>query len=89
MIKWTFETDPNFDKQIKKLDKPVQKRIQTWIDSNLRNCENPRLKGRILCGSKAGQWRYRIGDYRLLCEIKDNKLIILAISIAHRRNAYN
>ena len=50
--------------------------------------ENQRQKGKALVGNKLGLWRYRIGDYRLICKIEDEKLIILALAIAHRRDVY-
>lgn len=89
MSKFKLILSKKINKQLKKMDRHIREVIESWINNNLKDCENPRLKGRTLCGSKAGQWRYRIGDYRLFCEIKDDKLIILAISIAHRSNAYN
>ena len=53
---------------------------------NLVGTENPRLHGKGLTANRSGQWRYRIGDYRLICNINDNKLIILALSVGHRRD---
>ena len=71
------ETTPRFDKEFKKLDKYTQQMIKSWIGKNLQNCENPRAHGKGLTANKSGQWRYRIGDYRLLCLIQDQELIIL------------
>lgn len=68
-----------------KLDKYTQKLIDAWIQKHLENCSNPRAIGKLLIGDKNGQRRYRIGDYRLLCIIKDNELIILVIKVGHRR----
>ena len=75
-------------KELGKLDKYTQKFIIAWIEKNLVNCENPRQHGKGLTENRSGQWRYRIGDYRLICEIKDNELIILALTIGHRRDVY-
>ncbi|QEH17470.1 type II toxin-antitoxin system RelE/ParE family toxin [Histophilus somni] len=75
-------------KQLCKLDKGTQKLILTWIANNLENCENPRIKGKGLTGNRSGEWRYRVGDYRIICDIRDSKLIILALSIGHRKNIY-
>ncbi|QQF86526.1 type II toxin-antitoxin system RelE family toxin [Histophilus somni] len=75
-------------KQLCKLDKGIQKLILTWIANNLENCENPRIKGKGLTGNRSGEWRYRVGDYRIICDIRDSKLIILALSIGHRKNIY-
>lgn len=81
-------TTEKFDKEFKKLDKQIQIMIKSWIDKNLANCENPRIHGKGLTGNRSGQWRYRIGSYRILAEIQDTKLVIIFIDIGHRRNIY-
>lgn len=75
-------------KQLSKLDKPVKKMIKSWIEKNLIGTENPRLHGKGLTANRSGQWRYRIGDYRLICEINDNELIIVAVDVGHRSRIY-
>lgn len=75
-------------KQLSKLDKSTQKLILTWIAKNLENCENPRIKGRGLTANRSGEWRYRVADYRIICDIQDNELVILALSIGHRKTIY-
>lgn len=75
-------------KNLNKLDKHTSSLIIGWIEKNLQGCENPRAKGKGLTANRSGEWRYRIGDYRLICEIKDNELIILALSVGHRRDVY-
>ena len=62
--------------------------IKSWIDKNLVETENPRQHGKGLTANRSGQWRYRIGDYRLICQIEDSKLVILALSVGHRRDVY-
>ena len=86
---YKVETTSRFDKEFKKLNKYTQSMIKAWITKNLINCENPRIHGKALTVNRKGQWRYRIGDYRLICEIQDNELIILALSVGHRREVYN
>lgn len=76
-------------KQLKKLDKYTQKLIYAWIDKNLQNCEDPRQHGKGLVANRSGQWRYRIGDYRVIAEIEDEKVVILVINIGHRSEIYN
>ena len=76
-------------KELKKLDKCTAALIIGWIEKNIQNCENPRIHGKGLVGNKSGQWRYRIGDYRLLCEIKDTEVIILVLEEGHRKNIYD
>ncbi len=87
-MKYKLTTTAKFDKEYKKLDKYTQKLIKNWTKNNIENCENPKLYGKALQGNKKGLWRYRIGDYRMICIIKDNELIILAITIGHRREIY-
>lgn len=85
---YLIETTSRFDKEFKKLDKYTQRMLKSWIEKHLVGCENPRLYGKGLTANRSGQWRYRIGDYRLLCEIKDEELIILALTVGHRRDIY-
>ena len=76
-------------KDLKKLDKYTRKLILAWIEKNLVNCSDPRMHGKGLVSNRSGQWRYRIGDYRIIADIQDNKLIILIIGAGHRRNIYD
>lgn len=85
---YSIETTEKFDKQFKKLDRSVQAMVKTWIVKHLAGTQDPRLQGKSLSGNLKGFWRYRIGDYRLLAEIEDNKLIIIAVSIEHRSTVY-
>lgn len=88
-MKYRVETTPKFDKEFRKLDRYTMKMIKAWIEKNLVNCENPRLHGKNLTANRSGQWRYLIGDYRLICLIEDNELVILALSVGHRREVYD
>lgn len=75
-------------KTLKKLDPNVSKLILAWIRKNLEGCSDPRKHGKALVGDHSGQWRYRIGDYRLIAEIQDEEIIILVLNIGHRKNIY-
>ena len=75
-------------KQLQKLDKFTSKAIYAWIDKNLQNCLNPRQHGKALTANHSGKWRYRVGDYRIIAEIQDDKIIILVLTIGHRREVY-
>lgn len=75
-------------KQLEKLDKNIVALIIGWVEKNLQNCENPRLHGKGLIANRSGQWRYRIGDYRLICEIQEKEITILVLEVGHRRNIY-
>ena len=87
-MSYSVETTARFDKEFKKLDRYTQRMIKSWIDKNLVGAKNPRQHGKGLTVNRSGQWRYQIGDYRLICQIDDNKLIILALSVGHRREIY-
>jgi len=75
-------------KQLKKLDRHIASLIIGWIERNLQHCENPRIHGKGLTSNRSGQWRYRIGDYRLICEIQDENIIILVLEIGHKKSIY-
>ena len=85
---YSFETTDRFDKQLRKIDKSNARLILKYIKNNIITLEDPRLRGKALVGAKQGLWRYRIGDYRLICKIEDDKLLILALSLGHRREIY-
>ena len=76
-------------KALKKLDKQTSSLIIGWVEKNLEGCENPRIQGKGLTSNRSGQWRYRIGDYRLICEIQDKKIIMYVLEVGHRREIYN
>ena len=75
-------------KTLKKIDRYQSRLILSWIESNLHGCSNPRIHGKSLAGDKKGHWRYRIGAYRIIAKIDDNKIIIEIINIGHRRDVY-
>ena len=75
-------------KDFEKLDKFTQRMLYDWIKKNLNDIEDPRSKGKALSANRTGQWRYRVGDYRIIAKIEDDKLIILVIAIGHRRQIY-
>lgn len=87
MIYQLITTD-KFDKAFKKLDRQTQKIIKAWIDKNLMNCSDPRIHGKGLTSNRSGQWRYRVGDYRILAEIQDNQLVLVLIDVGHRSRIY-
>lgn len=76
-------------KSIGKLDTSIKILIKSRIDKNLVNTENPRLYGKALTGNLRNYWRYRVGNYRIIAEIKDNELIVLVVDVGHRRKIYN
>lgn len=76
------------EKALNKLDTHISLRITDWIRKNLEGCENPRQFGKALTGNHYGEWRYRVGDYRIIAEIHDDRIIILVTSVGHRREVY-
>lgn len=76
-------------KDLKKLDKHTAALILGWIRKNLEDCENPRLHGKALSANRAGEWRYRVGDYRLIAKIEDETVTILILNAGHRREIYD
>ena len=88
-MQYRLELTDRVIKQLKKLDKHMSALIIGWIEKNLDGCENPRVHGKGLTANRTGQWRYRIGNYRLICEIKDEEVLILVLEVGHRREIYN
>ena len=86
---YKVEYTPQAAKALKKLDRPIRALIVSWIEKNLIGCTNPRQHGKGLTANRSGQWRYRIGDYRLIANISDEKVTILVLEIGHRRDIYN
>ncbi len=76
-------------KQLYKLDPNTFRIITNWIQKNLVDCENPRAKGKGLTANRSGQWRYRVGDYRLIAEIQDSQITILILEVGHRSKIYD
>jgi mRNA interferase RelE/StbE len=83
-----LETTPKFEKQLKKLDKVYQKQIVGFLLKNIDGTENPRAFGKKLIGNRKGFWRYRVGDYRIICDIQDTECLVLAIETGHRKIIY-
>ncbi len=87
MPHWTIELDKRAGKQIIALAKKERDRVMTFL-RRLADTDNPRATGKALQGRLAGYWRYRVGDYRIICQIKDGELTILAIEIDQRKDIY-
>lgn len=85
---WTVEIADVAERQLRRLDRREQRRILDWLDDRIEGCKNPRHFGKPLKGGLVGFWRYRIGNYRVLCEIQDERAVVLALTIGHRREVY-
>lgn len=88
-MKYTVEYTPKAQKTLKKLDPHTAFFIKSWITKNLEGCSNPYQHGKSLTANRSGQWRYRVGDYRLISEVHEDKIVILVLNIGHRRDIYN
>ncbi len=88
-MKYHVEFTKNALKQLKKMDKAEASLILGWISKNLEGCDNPRAHGKGLTANRSGQWRYRVGDYRVIAEIHEDRILILVLNIGHRREIYN
>lgn len=88
-LAWTIEVTGNAAKQIKRLGSADAKRIIDYLRDRIAQLDHPRQLGKPLQGSELGSyWRYRVGDYRILCELDDCELIVLVIEAGHRRKIY-
>ena len=87
-MSWKLEYSDKARKQLRKLDATTRAIVLSWMDKNIDGCNDPRVHGKGLVGDHAGEWRYRIGDFRVLCDIQDDRLIVLAFKIDHRSKVY-
>ena len=86
---WRIELSVQVARDFGKLDPPHRKRILKFLHERVAPLDNPRSIGRALQGSKLGEfWKYRVGDYRLICKIEDNRLLLLVLRVGHRREIY-
>jgi mRNA interferase RelE/StbE len=87
-LAWTIEYAETAKKQLRKLDKVLARRIVDFMDERIARSDNPRELGKTLKGSLGDLWRYRVGDYRVLCDIQDGVLTVLVLQIGNRREVY-
>jgi len=87
-LAWRVEFQRSAAKQLRALDKPIQRRILSFFRDRVARSDDPRKLGKALTGDKGGLWRYRIGDYRAICKLEDEQLIVLVLEIGRRREIY-
>lgn len=86
---WTIEYDRLVRKSLEKMDPQTRIRIRKFLHDRIANLDDPRQTGKALQGSQLGNyWRYRIGDYRILCDLQDHRLVVLVLEIGNRREVY-
>jgi len=88
-LAWKIEYDPGALQDLKKLDRAVQREIIDYIDNRIANARTPRDFGKPLRGSRFGLWRYRVRDYRIICELQEKRLVVLVVAIGHRSTVYD
>ncbi len=87
MTHWQLRTSPQFDKAARPLDRAVLRRVKAYLEA-VCQLDDPRQRGKGLTGDLAGYWRYRIGDWRVIAEIRDEELVIIAVGLGHRSTIY-
>ena len=85
---WRIEISRTAEKQIQKLSRPAQESIVRFLRERVQPAGDPRQFGKPLHGDKGGLWRYRVGDYRLICDIQDERITVQVIRVGHRKDVY-
>jgi mRNA interferase RelE/StbE len=85
---WTIEWDVKATKDAKKCDRQTRQQIVDYLETRIATEHDPRRFGKALGNDKSGLWRYRVGNYRIICKIEDEQLIVLVVEVGHRRNIY-
>jgi mRNA interferase RelE/StbE len=87
-LAWTIEIAATVRRDLERLDREAAKRITRFLLERVARADNPRDLGKSLTGSMKGLWSYRVGDYRILCEIEDHRFVVIAVGVGHRREIY-
>ncbi len=88
-MSWVIDFEREALRQFKKLDRQWQKIILNTLEDEISQLDNPRTRGKALLGNRQGLWRYRIGDYRIICEIQEKILTIAVLRVGHRKDIYD
>ena len=87
-MNWAYSFDERALKELRKLGTQAQRDIISYLDERISSEADPRRFGKGLKADLAGLWRYRVGDYRILCQIRDRELLVLVVAVGHRRDVY-
>lgn len=87
-LTWAVEFDARAARELRKLDRQVQREILGYFRERIATDEAPRRFGKSLSRELTGLWRYRVGDYRMICNIEDDKLVVLVVRVSHRKDVY-
>lgn len=85
---WKVEFDDRALKELRKLDLRVQRQILRFLRQRVATPDNPKRFGKPLSGDRLGLWRYRIGSYRLICRIEEDRVVVLVLGVGHRKDVY-
>lgn len=86
---WTIEFDERARRQLKKLDAQTARRLYAFVSERVAALDDPRQLGKALQGSTLGAfWAYRVGDYRIICDLQDKRLVVLVLTLGNRREVY-
>ena len=85
---WTIKYTDTARTLLRKIDKQAARSVVKYMDERVAVLENPREKGKALTGPLGGLWRYRVGDFRIICDIQDGSLCVLVVKIGNRRDVY-
>ena len=87
-MQWAYSFDERALKELKKLGKQAQREILKYLDERIATEEDPSRFGKALRGDLAGLWRYRVGDYRMICSLREGQMLVLVLRVGHRRDVY-
>lgn len=85
---WTIEYLASARKEVRKIDPQQRRRIRAYLEERVLALAHPRELGKPLKGELSELWRYRVGDYRIICQLQDERLVVLVVRIAHRKDVY-
>jgi mRNA interferase RelE/StbE len=85
---WSVEYTAEAYKALQKLDRPLQREIVDYMEKRIAAAKEPSDFGKPLVGSRFGLWRYRLRDYRIICELQDKRLVVLVVRVGHRKDVY-
>jgi mRNA interferase RelE/StbE len=87
-LAWRVEITRTAQRQIGKLDRQVQTTLIRYLREQVEQSDDPRQQGKALRGEKKGLWRYRVGDYRIICHLRDDSKTVVVLTLGHRKEVY-
>jgi mRNA interferase RelE/StbE len=85
---WRVEFDRAADRELRKLGSEAERLISRYLRERIATADDPRRFGHALTGDRKGLWRYRVGDFRIVASIEDDRFVVLVVTIGHRREVY-